>query len=217
MNAVEMISELFKRYNVKNEVELARVSGIPASTIRSWRKRKSSLTPDLVFRAFEKARNHAIFLSLYQAILPIIEYFPLSPYQPRNSNRHIFDSKKNEFLKGLRKELEETHGIYVFFNSHGKILYCGKAKDTYLWSEINSAFNRRRKSQTRYGVEYSLKRKFVPAYKKDIRLTKRNFQLHDLASYLSVYKCPRSIIDKLEAFLIRTTANDNTNDRMETF
>ena len=59
--------------------------------------------------------------------------------------------------------------------------------------------------------------KFIPAYEKLRTLKKTNVYLSGIASYFSAYKIDECLIDNIEAFLIRTFANDLTNVRMEKF
>ncbi len=120
---------------------------------------------------------------------------------------------------GLKDELSEHHGVYIFFDSRGQAIYTGKARRQTLWKEINLAFNRRR------GDVQKMKRVRHPERKQDYRtsdekarqITEHVVSLHELAAYFSAYRVEDSMIDDLEALLVRSFANDLLNKKMENF
>jgi hypothetical protein len=123
------------------------------------------------------------------------------------------------YRAGLKDELLEHHGVYVFFDSRGQAIYTGKARRLSLWKEINSAYNRQR------GDVQRIKRVNHPTRRQEYRTSEEKARqirdiavpLHEIASYFSAYHVADSMINDLEALLVRSFANDLLNVRMERF
>jgi hypothetical protein len=150
---------------------------------------------------------------------PIIEYFPINPVESAGGIKYeLFATGKddNPLHVQLRKCLSEAKGVYIFYDSRGRALYVGKAKDQSLWHEIKNAFNRQRDTQTVYRVSHPTRRQnFKAAYTLGRQPTRTQLKLNDLAAYVSVYEVEGPMINKMEALLVRGFANDILNVRME--
>ncbi|WP_256941073.1 hypothetical protein [Burkholderia sp. AU33803] len=156
------------------------------------------------------------------AIAPVVEYFQLSAYRrSTNGTAELFPTRPpntTKALLGLKGALEESHGIYVFYDSRGRALYVGKAQRQSLWKEMNLAFNRDRDTTQRvYRVQHPERGEFRTSdeYARQVRLTRRH--LSHLATYFSAYKVDDALINELEALLVRSFANDLLNVKMERF
>jgi hypothetical protein len=170
----------------------------------NWRK-KGALTTRQLANAIYKARFAAIADAQLTMIQPIVEYFPLKAKESKQGIRfELFDTSKSAGPSyiALRRALENAHGIYVFYDSRGRALYAGKAKQLSLWTEMKNAFNRQREMQTVYRVRHPVRMKeFRPAYEKNRQPKRRDLPLSNLAAYV----------------LVRGFANDLLNARMERF
>jgi hypothetical protein len=157
------------------------------------------------------------------AIRPIVEFFDLEPEDSSRGKRvELFSSaiaKDHPYLKGLKETLKRANGIYIFYDSRGRALYAGKARDRFLWSELKSAFNRDRHDHQKIKrVEHPYRRvSFLSASEKLRRIRPVQVPLHELASYVSIYEVIPGFIDDLEALIVRAFANDLVNARMEKF
>jgi hypothetical protein len=109
--------------------------------------------------------------------------------------------------------------LAVFFDSRGQAIYTGKARRQNLWKEMNLAFNRNR------GEIQKIKRVHHPTRKQSYRTSDEKARqirdsfvpLHELARYFSAYQIADTMINELEAMLVRSFANDLLNQRMERF
>jgi len=127
--------------------------------------------------------------------------------------------KTHPYLFGLMNELKNNHGIYIFFDSRGQAIYAGKARFQSLWIEMTAAFNRNR------GEVQGIKRVNHPTHRvsyktsdeKTRQIVERAVPLHELAIYFSAYRVDDAMINKLEALLVRSFANNLLNKRMEKF
>jgi hypothetical protein len=174
---------------------------------------------NLVTRYARKARSGLAD----EAIVPIVEYFPLRPVDVGRSWK-IFSPEsdagiENPYLVGLRDQLDSAHGIYVFHDSSGRSVYAGKAKRQTIWKEMNLAFNRDRgEVQSIYRVSHPTSRVYYRGPDEMARrITRQEVALHDLAHYVTAYQVSDELIDTLEALIVRSFANDLLNIRMENF
>ncbi len=167
---------------------------------------------NLVRRAIKSAEG--------SAITTIVEFFDLAPDESSQGKKmELFSpsiAKVHPYLKGLRRELEGNHGIYIFYDSRGRALYAGKAEKRVLWDEIKNAFNRDRDVQKIKRVAHPQRRTaFRRSDEKRRQIVSESVPLHELAFYLSAYATPKELIGPLEALLVRGFANDLLNVRME--
>lgn len=138
----------------------------------------------------------------------------------REASWQIFDGGKDALLyaQGFKAALEDSFGIYVFYDSRGQALYVGKAREQTLWKEMNLAFNRKRDVQTIALLHHPERnQEFKPGYEKLRQPKDTKLELFDLAWYFSAYSVHDGMIDDLEALMVRSFANNLLNVRMETF
>lgn len=180
-----------------------------------------SLSPILVHLSQQTARREAHRGTLR----PIVEFFRISKYRSKSNRKwELFTVEDDHntphpYLSGLKGELRKTSGVYIFFDSRGQAIYAGKARQQFLWKEMTSAFNRNR------GEVQRIKRTKHPqtrvAYRtsdeKLRQIKERIVPLHELAFYFSAYQVDDEMVDRLEALLVRSFANDLLNVRMEKF
>lgn len=229
MNGDDLLAEISRRVMARRNTKtisdsvLATELGVTQPGLQGYRGKE--LTPKQVANLIDKAAKKATDQFASAAICPIVEFLPIyAAPSSRSRNQQIFSTlddndQPHPFWTGLRKELEQSHGIYVFHDSRGRAIYTGKAHRLSLWAEINNAFNRDR------GEVQSIKRVSHPSTRKQFkgteevkrRIAKQEVPLHHLASYMSAYAVPESLIGKLEALLVRAFANDLLNVRMENF
>jgi len=71
------------------------------------------------------------------------------------------------YAQGLKAALDDSFGIYFFYDSRGQALCVQKAREQTLWKEMNLAFNRKRDAQTIALVHYAeFNQEFKPGYEK---------------------------------------------------
>lgn len=216
-----VIAKVKRKLRAKTLGELAAMLGVTGVYLFHLR-RQPHLTEGqiagILASTSESARN-----SVYAgAIRPIVEFLPIRRGDGKGRQHFLqADRRRGEahpYLAGLRKELENSHGIYVFFDSRGRALYAGKAKRKSLYSEMLSAFNRDRDVQNIWRVRHPKRRvAYKPAEEKSRQIGKRSVKLHELAEYASAYEVPEGLIDELESLLIRSFPNDLMTTRMEKF
>ena len=150
------------------------------------------------------------------AIRPLVEFYPLRPTLSRRGIKWELLDGSDKRTALIRKELREAHGIYVFYNSQGRAIYLGKAYERRLWTELKSAFNRNRETQTVWRVKHpKIGTSFRPAYDKKRRIRRRKVFLHEIAAYVSVYEVGDRLINNLESLMMRAFPNELTNACME--
>lgn len=218
MDGKKLIEVLKQKFEASTDVDLANAAGISVATINSWKSNSAELTPRQIGNLVTKARKQEARSSISSAIQPIVEYYEISHSDSdRGANLELFPSKNGKGQK-IRKELESSNGIYIFYNSQCRAIYLGKAKKQNLWKEMNNAFNRERSSQIVWVVSHPERgQDFTPAHQKLRSLKKTSVPLSGLATYFSAYKVNTWLIDNLEALMIRGFANELTNTRMEKF
>ncbi len=226
MKASEFVSVLAKKFPSKKGSDryedIANSLGISSSTVRNWAKSDAPLEAYQIANALSKARDTAVADAQYHTIKPVVEFYPIDVATSRQGKKYeLLPQPKdcNDSQAGLRKELAERNGLYIFYDSRGRALYAGKAKLQSLWKEMNLAYNRTRgEVQAITLVEHPTRKQlFKPAYEQARQPSPTNLQLHDLAFYFSAYWIADGMIDDLEALLVRGFANDLLNKKMEKF
>ncbi len=107
------------------------------------RRLQKGITTAQVFRLMEKAASAAENQLIENAVVPIIEFFPIEDPSPTHRGSwHVFSSKAHPGVGELQESLHRAHGIYIFHDSSGCAIYAGKALQQTRWSEIKQAFNR---------------------------------------------------------------------------
>lgn len=224
MKGLSVVHALKKKFRVSTDRALAEKLGLTSQAIQSWKKRKK-LTPANVARLTHGACKAGASHLQSTAIRPLVEFFPIlkSAARLQSTNYRVFNPLEagyvHPYRKGLKEELSEHKGVYVFFDSRGQAIYAGKARLQSLWKEINLAFNRARGSvqKIRRVGHPNRKMVYLTSHEKARQIREQIVPLHELATYFSAYHVADSMIDDLEALLVRSFANDLLNVRMERF
>jgi hypothetical protein len=224
MKGMDFIDQVRKRYrkengNTASNRQIARHLGISVNALQTWQARKT-VTARQVAGLLKRVEARVAGT----AIQPIVEFFELDAVRRAAGSRYeIFPVKDasgrdHPYRRGLRDELRKHHGIYIFHDSRGRALYVGKARTQSLWSEIKSAFNRKREVQKIRRVGHPERRQaFKTSDEKRRQISLRDVPLLELAAYMSAYRVDDGMIDELESMLIRGFPNDLLNSRMENF
>jgi hypothetical protein len=220
MRGKDVIESLKRKFKVKTDNDLGRKLGITVQAIQNW-KNRSSITSRQIAGLVSSARVSGGQFLASDSIRPVVEFFPIEKCESKQGAKYELFSvnDKHPYRKGVRTELIEQRGIYIFFDSRGQAIYAGKARRQNLWKEMTNAFNRDR------GKVQKIKRVMHPkrkvGYKTSLEKTRQIIDhfvpLHDLAGYFSAYAVVDSLINKMEAMLVRSFANDLLNIRMEQF
>ncbi|WP_156914438.1 hypothetical protein [Cupriavidus sp. amp6] len=218
--AKDTIGSLRGKFEVGTNGEFSSELGISVGTINNWLR--YGLTGRKLSDALVKAKKSAVETAHACVIAPVVEFFPVTPTRKSsNGAAELFPTRgaaATKVLQGLKSALEDSHGIYVFYDSRGRGLYVGKAQRQSLWKEMNLAFNRDRDTTQRvYRVQHPRRGEFKTSdeYARQVRLTTRH--LSHLAAYFSAYEVDNPLINELEALLVRSFANDLLNVKMERF
>lgn len=221
MKGADLIAELKRKLSIKTNRELARHLGVTELLLGNWSRQKDQLTPRQIANVIEKASSVAVAKSQRATLRPIVEFFPIDAVESSGGMKYeLFPTGKddNPLHVQLRAALNKAKGIYVFYDTRGRAIYAGKAKEQSLWSEMKSVFNRDRDTQKVYRVSHPTRRQdFRPAYEQPRQPVNTQLGLSDLAAYVSVYEVEKAMINDLEALLVRGFANDLLNKRMEKF
>lgn len=226
MRGKDVIGQLKKKFELQTDTALAERIGFSVPGIQVWKAQRTHIThrqlAELVYKAHAAGQTHV----RDSAIRPIVEFFPINKSKSRSGAKYELFSLKtangpgtHPYLRGLRDELQDSFGIYVFFDSRGQAIYTGKAQKQDIWKEMNLAFNRER------GEVQSIKRVNHPSRKQTYRTSDEKARqivdvsvpLHELAAYFSTYEVSGGLIGTLEAMLVRSFANNILNVRMERF
>jgi len=217
----DLVIHIKEKFEVATDFESAQILGVTQQSLSNWKARNTGVTKAQIANAVAAARTQAKKDAHKATLRPIIEFFPLDAVESRGGAKYeLFPTGKDDNSQhiAIRKCLESTKGIYVFYDTRGRAIYAGKAKSQSLWSELKNVFNRDRKTQLVYRVDHPERNlKFAPAYDKARRIRKTQLELSDIAAYLSVYEVDPQMINSLEALLVRGFANDLLNVRMEKF
>ncbi|MES2242560.1 MAG: hypothetical protein V4639_06780 [Pseudomonadota bacterium] len=218
---MELIEALGKKLGTTSQAELAAVLGVTVGTLINWKNRDEDLSALQVASALAKSQSAAVQKAQFETIQPIVEFYRIEKCLTKRESRwQVFDSSKDSILyaQGLRAALDDSYGIYIFYDSRGHALYVGKAREQTIWKEMNLAFNRKRDVQTIALVHHPERnQEFKPGYEKLRQPKDTQLELFDLACYFSAYDVDEGMIDDLEALMVRGFANNLLNVRMETF
>jgi transposase len=221
LKAVELIEALSRKLGTNSQAELAAAIGISVNTLINWKNRGEELSPNQVASAIAKSQTAAVQKSQYETIKPVVEYYAIKKcLTKREAGWQVFDGgeKATLYARGLKEALEQSIGIYIFYDSRGHSIYVGKAREQSIWKEMNLAFNRPREIQKIALVDHpDRNQEFKPGYEKLRQPTDTQLELFDLSHYFSAYSVDYGMIDDLEALMVRGFANDLLNVKMETF
>jgi DNA-binding transcriptional regulator YdaS (Cro superfamily) len=219
MNGADVIATLKKKLRVKTDERLAARLGMSHPTVLQWKKRPQ-VTPRQIAELVYRTGHAGARSSQANAIRPLVEFFPIEKHRTEKGAAYqVMESKGHLYKSGLRTELNQYFGVYIFFDSRGQAIYAGKARKQKLWKEINLAFNRDR------GSVQKIKRVRHPTRQQEYRTSDEKTRqigdhivpLYEIASYFSAYRVSDGMIDDLEALLVRSFANNLLNIRMEQF
>lgn len=221
MKAHDLLDALTRKLGTNSQGELADALGVTVQTLINWRNRDEDLSAAQIASAIAKSRSSAVTQAQYETIRPVVEFYRIEKcLSQREASWYVFDAGEgaSTYSKGLKEELAASHGIYIFYDSRGRSLYVGKAKDQTIWAELKNAFNRKRNVQMIALVRHPERNQaFKPGYEKLRQPKDSQLELFDLAAYFSAYAVDRGMIDDLEALLVRGFANDLLNVKMEKF
>lgn len=221
MKAKLLLDSLKKKLMTTSQASLAGALGISVQTLHNWKAKDISLSAAQIASAISKSNKAAVKQSQLRTIQPIVEFYEIGACETRQgASLQILDTGHgaNSYRKGLRASLEQSNGVYIFYDSRGRALYAGKAKDQPLWKEMNLAFNRDRALQKINLTHHpDRNQEFQPGHEKLRQPKRTQLALCDLAYYFSAYKIDYGMINDLEALLVRGFANDLLNAKMETF
>jgi len=212
LDGKQFMENLRSRFDANTNRDLANELGLTQQAFYQYERRRIGVKE--VATLIKKAREHFV----RNSIKPIIEFYPITKSATTHgAQSQIIDTGKNSKRgQKIREFLSKKHGIYLFYNSQGKLLYIGKAEKTHLWQEINNAYNRTRADQKIYSVKHpTTGSSFEPAFKSPRQIKKISFKLHDLAAYFSAYEVEGALVHHLEAAIIRMVPNDNLNAKIE--
>jgi DNA-binding XRE family transcriptional regulator len=223
MKAKLLLDSLQKRLKTTSQASLASALGVSVQTLHNWKTKNISLSAAQLANAISKSNKAAVKQSQLKTIQPIVEFYKIDACKTKKgkgASSQILDTgnDSNSYRQGLRASLEKTNGVYIFYDSRGRALYAGKAKDQSLWKEMNLAFNRVRELQKiTLSHHPDRNQEFQPGHEKLRQPKKTQRKLCDLAYYFSAYKIDYGMINDLEALLVRGFANDLLNAKMEKF
>jgi len=221
MKAVDLINALEKKLKTESQVALAGALGVSVQTLHNWKNRDEDLSPWQVASALAKARTSAVKTSQLTTIRPIVEFHSIDPCLSKQEKTWVLFSTGSDstlYVQGLKEKLDIHHGIYIFYDSRGRALYVGKARQQSLWKEMNLAFNRERAVQKIVLVGHpDRNQEFKTGFEKLRQPKDTQLELYDLATYFSAYEVDDGMIEDLEALMMRGFANDLLNAKMEKF
>ncbi|WP_243312298.1 hypothetical protein [Fundidesulfovibrio agrisoli] len=205
--------------------DLQEYLGVTRQTMSNWKKSDRDLNAVEVAKIIKTAVAAKHISVCYTAIKPIVEFYPIDMAESRcgakieplstNTNKGV----PTLYQEGLHDALSTRKGVYIFYDSRGRAIYAGKARDQFLWPEIVSVFNRDRKdTQELYYVNHpSTNVDFTVAAEYNRQIVKHHVKLCDVAAFFSAYEVDGHLIDDVESLLIRGFANDLLNKSMERF
>lgn len=221
MNSHALVDELRKKFNEPNNKLLADHLGVSYATLQQWHTEPRELTPKQVVNIIDKAKIRGAAEIHLLGVRPIVEYYPIEATVSQQGVKwELFNAEEsgNKRQEGLQTILQESNGVYVFYDSRGSAIYVGKAKEQSLWDEMKSAFNRDRKTQKLRLVNHpTTGTGYRPAYEAPRTIVQTHLLLSDLAKYFSAYDVAVDMINNIEALLVRVYANGLLNARMEKF
>lgn len=221
MHPSEFFDELKKRNGFTSDTEVARRIGLTSARISQMRTRSGNLTARQLASYIKKAVDRGRELALTDPILPIVEMYPIDAVSSTQGAKWEMLPTGEEHPKNqtIRSILEESQGIYLFYDSQGRAIYVGKTEKQNIWKEMNDAFNRELSNHQVFFVEHPTNgTTFWPACERPRQPKKMVVYLYDTALYFSAYKVTESrLIPKLEALVVRAFCNSLSNKKMEKF
>lgn len=227
MQGAALINQLRRTFEAKTgerltDIGLANRLGVTAAKLAQL-KAAATLSPLQVARLIAMVDAAATARASRELLRTVVEFYPIDAVpSARGGANELFSvalgDAEHPYRRGLKGELEASRGIYIFYDSRGRALYAGKAKDQSLWREMTLAYNRDRgQVQSLARVDHPDRVAFRRAEEKRRQILTRQVPLCELAIYFSAYAVQRDMIDDMEALLIRAFPNDLLNIKREHF
>lgn len=219
LTAEKLLPLLEADLGLETHSELANALGMSRVQLYKWKQRHSGLTPQQISNAITKARSTATLAAKRSTIRPIAEFVRIEKAGTRTKFQILpSGAKATKYFRGLKEELVEKQGVYLFYDSRGHALYAGQTSKQGLWKEMNLAFNRARDTQSIKLVRHpKLNFEFRSSDEQDRQIKATDLKLHELAHYFSAFEVESEMIDDVEALLVRAFPNDLLNSKMERF
>lgn len=213
MTGAKFCSLLRVELGVSNNRQLAKKLGITPPNLYTM-EAKTDIKPRQFANFIKRVVEAKTGDLLAASIQPIVEYFPIDAIQKRDgsSRWYAFDEAEHTKLADL---LRSQKGIYAFYNSEGRLIYLGRAEKSLL-VEMTQTFNRNFKDNYVIFAVTHPRNRFKPKPDGKLRRIRRQQAiLADTARFFSAYAVQPDMICSLEALLIRVSANNLINVRME--
>ena len=211
MTGNSILSTLKKKFRVNTDRDLANRIGITVPGIQVWKKRLT-VTERQLSELVHKAGAAGAREVQANAIRPLVEFFPIVKTASKQGASYVLfaSDSKRLYADGLRRELDSSRGVYIFFDSRGQAIYTGKARKQSLWKEMNLAYNRERGEIQKIKRVNHPKRNqgYQTSKEKTRQITDYPVPLHELARYFSACHVMDGMIAESEAMLVRSFAND---------
>jgi hypothetical protein len=220
MKPSELFDELKKRNSLTSDSDMARLLGLTPPRISQMRSGNQSLTTRQIASYIGRAHKIGQKDAFIQPIKPIVEMYPIEAVLSRQESKWepLPTKKDNIRNRAIRKYLEESKGIYVFFDSIRCAIYTGKTERQNIWKEMTDAFNRERSNHQTFEVSHpSTGEAFSSAWEKPRQPQKRLAYLYNTAAFFSAYEIVGGLIPKIEALIVRIFCNSLSNKKMEKF
>ena len=192
MTGNDFVDLLLVELKCKDDSSLSRRLNVKAPNVNYWRQQKK-LTKAIVRNVLRKLTNVVIKSSFE----PIVEFHALDLWHEQN----VDSLTKRIASKSLVARLKKEKGIYLFYNSSGKVIYCGRTIKNVLLTEMTQAYGIRRPQYVR---------KFANA---NGIFRNQKLSIKDTALYFSAYRVDDVLIANLEAFVTRIVPNDLVNKK----
>ncbi|GEM_PF-1714481 len=178
----QIIPMVMKACGMKSQAELAHALGVTEVTISNWTNGRNKPQPGKLRRL--------LGLDTEKLVERLVEFEPITP-----TRRHLDSEKDKE--KKLADKLKGKRGLYIFYDSAGRVIYVGK-------SAMGKNHDLLAEAKQRLGA--GTKRSFYEPTRKGVAIVGK------MARYLSAYEVRnRYAIHKLESLLLRAFPNDHGN------
>ncbi len=170
-----------------SQADIAKQLKVSQASVSNWINGKSVPRKEIIEKIIAFQVSHLAE--------PVIEFYQVHPRRSGNSWRVDDNDKVNE----IRSKLTGKIGIYVFYDSSGRVTYLGKTEKD-LWREINQRLNAK------------VNRPFYRPKKVEEILQ------GEVTKYISAYKVSvKEAIHNLEVIMLRAFPNDLANTNVGNF
>ncbi|WP_299733620.1 helix-turn-helix domain-containing protein [uncultured Endozoicomonas sp.] len=206
-------------FNVSDDSELSKSSGIVKKVLKKWNGNDGNLDAAEIASVFYDAKENLVKDSIINSIQPVAEFIKINPGSSvKKKGWNVFVPEGRNEYEDLRDKLLKSKGIYFFYNSEGKIIYVGKTSENNLWSEINQRYNGERESHKMYSSDQEIGINLLfDSIDNPIKIVNKKIKLREVAAYFSAYELNQHLIHNLEAMLTRALPNNLINIKAEKF